>query len=257
MLSSALAKVSSHLPSGLKYRLSKLRPLYARILSSGRSVVAVSTQVGDIRWRIDELTCEGHLTGKYEPYMQEALSRLLRPEMTVYDVGAHAGFHALFCALTARQTIAFEPHPGNRTSIERQLSLNPRLNVRLMPYALSDSNGPGALTEPSNSSMAFVSSDGEIPVELRTLDSLVAQGLPAPDLIKMDVEGHELSVLRGGADTIRNHNPIILCDRNDENTSKQLWAMLAEFNYRVTGEFPVTCLPQDKRDVKAPLNRFP
>jgi len=245
MFSSTLARVSSHLPSALKYRLSRLRPFYARILSSGQSVVSVSTQHGDIRWRLDDLTCEGHLTGKYEPYMQDAITKLLRPEMTVYDVGAHAGFHALFCALRAHQTIAFEPHPGNRASIERQLNLNPLLNVTLVPYALSDNNGPGALAEPSNSSMAFVSSDGEIPIELRTLDSLVAQGMPAPDLIKMDVEGHELSVLRGGAETIRAHHPIILCDRNDESTSKDVSDMLAEFSYRVTGEFPVICLPQD------------
>ena len=245
MFSSSLARVSSHLPSALKYRLSRLRPLYARILSSGHSVVSVNTPHGDIRWRLDELTCEGHLKGQYEPYMQDALIRLLRPEMTVYDVGAHAGFHTLFCALRARQTIAFEPHPGNRASIERQLGLNPQLNVRLVPYALSDSNGPSALAEPSNSSMAFVSSAGEIPIELRTLDSLVAQGIPPPDLIKIDVEGHELSVLRGGAETIRAYRPIILCDRNDESTSKEVADMLAEFSYQVSGEFPVICLPRD------------
>ena len=243
MFSSALARVSSHLPSALKYRLSKLRPLYAKILSSGNSVVSVNTQHVEIRWHLDELTCEGHLTGKYEPYMQEAISNFLRSDMTVYDVGAHAGFHSLFSALRARQTIAFEPHPANRASIERQMSLNPRLNVSLMPYALSHTNGPGALAEPLNSSMAYVSSEGEIPIELRSIDSLVAEGMPPPNLIKIDVEGHELSVLRGGIETIEAHHPIILCDRNDESTSKDVADLLAQFDYRVSGEFPIVCVP--------------
>ncbi len=244
MFSSALARVSSHLPSALKYRLSRLRPFYAKILSSSQSVVSVVTPHGEIRWHLDELTCEGHLTGKYEPYMQEAISKLLQPAMTVYDVGAHAGFHSFFCALRARQTIAFEPHPANRASIERQMNLNPELNVRLLPYALSDRNGPGALAEPSNSSMAYVSGDGQIPIELRTIDSLVAQGMPAPDLIKIDVEGHELRVLLGGAASIKIHQPIILCDRNDDSTAKEVADLLAEFGYRVSGEFPIICLPR-------------
>lgn len=244
MFSSALARVSSHLPSALKYRLNRLRPLYARILSSSQSVVSVGTQHGELNWQLDELTCEGHLTGKYEPYMQEAISKYLLPAMTVYDIGAHAGFHTLFCALRAHQTIAFEPHPANRASIERQMTLNPGLNARVLPYALSDTNGASALAEPSNRSMAYVSDDGVIPIELRTMDSLVAQGMAPPDLIKMDVEGHELRVLRGGAETIKAHHPIILCDRNDENTSTEVAELLAEFNYLVTGDFPIVCLPR-------------
>ena len=123
------------------------------------------------------------------------------------------------------------------------MNLNPDLNIRLLPYALSDTNGPGALAEPANSSMAYVSSEGEIPIELRTIDSLVAEGIAPPDLMKMDVEGHELSVLRGAVETIRAHHPIILCDRNDENTSKDVAELLAEFDYRVSGEFPIVCVP--------------
>lgn len=244
MFSAALARVSSHLPSALKYRLSRLRPFYARILASSGTVVSVTTRHGDFRWHLDELSCEGHLTGNYEPYMQEAISSLLRPDMIVYDVGSHAGFHTLFCARRARQTIAFEPHPVNRASIQRQLNLNPELCVRLLPYALSDTNGPGALAEPANPSMAFVSSDGEIPIELRTMDSLVAEGVPPPGLIKMDVEGHELSVLRGGTETIKAHRPIILCDRNHEGTSKEVADMLSALDYQVSGEFPIICLPR-------------
>lgn len=244
MLSSALARVSAYLPSSLKYRLSRLRPLYANLISRGQSIVNVSTRHGDLRWQLDQLTCEGHLTGQYEPYMQEAISEYLRPEMTVYDVGSHAGFHALFCALKAQRTFAFEPHPANRASIQRQMILNPGLNIELVPYGLSDADGPSALSEPLNSSMAFVSTDGEIPIELRTMDSMVAGELPPPDLIKIDVEGHELNVLRGGTETIRAHRPIILCDRNDETTSKAIADLLVPLNYRVTGEFPIICLPR-------------
>ena len=245
MFTSALATISARLPSTLKLRLRRLRPYYGRILSSGETVMSVDTRHGNLKWRLDELTCGGHLTGKYEPYMQEAIHEFLRPQMVVYDVGAHAGFHTLFCALKAHQTVSFEPHPSNRASIERQINLNSALNIRLLPYALSDKNGPGVLAEPSNSSMAYVSSDGSIPIELRTIDSLVAEGVPPPDLIKVDVEGHELNVLRGCAKTIERYRPIILCDPNDESTAQSISNMLTAFNYEVTGMLPIVCLPRE------------
>ena len=93
--------------------------------------------------------------------------------------------------------------------------------------------------------MAYISGDGQIPIELRTIDSLVAQGMPAPDLIKIDVEGHELRVLLGGAESIQSHRPIILCDRNDDSTSKEVAELLAAFGYLVSGEFPIVCIPRE------------
>lgn len=242
-MSATIAKVSARLPKSLKYRLSWLRPLYARLLARGNSVVRVHTRNGDFNWHLDELTCEGYITGSYESYMQDAINQHLSSGTVFYDVGAHAGFHALFCALKARESIAFEPLPSNYESIQRQLKANPGLNIRALTFALSDHDGEALLHPNASNSQAFISEQGTIPIELRSIDSLVAEGLPAPTLLKIDVEGHEGDVLRGGLKTFAEHRPVILIDINDHLTVPTAVELLGPLGYEVTGSFPIICSP--------------
>jgi FkbM family methyltransferase len=247
MLPHFLAKLTSALPSPVKYKLKGLRPAYTRLMKFGQSRLRVQTIAGPLSWEVDELTSQRFILGTYEPYMQEAFAKYVQNGATVYDVGAHAGYHSLVCALLvgpSGRVVAFEPNPANRESVKRQLSANPEAQVTLSPYALSDRCESLALDTTQGSSQGYLAEEGDFIVEARQLDFLIEhEGFPAPAVIKIDVEGHELKVLMGSVGTVQAYRPIILCDPNDETTSVAVSDLLSPFGYRVTGGFPIICLP--------------
>jgi FkbM family methyltransferase len=148
--------------------------------------------------------------GTYEPRKVAAVQRLLPPGGTFVDVGANKGDFALIAARTAGpegQVIAIEPSPDNCEWIRRSVELNGYANVELQEVALSDSEGeaPLYLGEKSgwHSLVAGEADQDSITVRTRTLDALLEElRCPPPDVLKVDVEGGELGVLRGASRTL-------------------------------------------------------
>jgi FkbM family methyltransferase len=247
MLTQLLARMSANLPSEIKYKLSSLRGPYTALMRLGQPKLKVPTIAGELNWEIDELITQEIIRGTYEIYMQKAFAEFIRPGSVVYDVGAHAGYHSLLCALLAGPTgqgFAFEPHPLNRQSIQRQIAVNPDLNLTLLPYALSDSCTDVYLNCDKGRSQSFLSAAGEFVVAAKTIDHLVeTESVPPPYLMKVDVEGHEVKALAGGIKTIEKYHPIILCDPNDDTTAVAVSDLLSPLGYRVSGDLPIVCLP--------------
>jgi FkbM family methyltransferase len=243
MLSNSLAKFSARLPSSLKYRLATIRPLYTALLGLGEPLVTAQTIAGPVNWHIDSLTSQQYLLGTYEPYMQQAFVRFVRDGVTVYDVGAHAGYHSLLCALlvgSSGRVIAFEPNPLNRASIERQLRANPQARITVCPVALSDHCESTWLDTSRGTCQGQVSDHGEFAIEARSIDFLVShEGVPGPQVIKIDVEGHEEQVLRGAVNTVDQFRPVILCDSNGDDTFSEVCAVLEPHGYSVVDGSPI------------------
>jgi FkbM family methyltransferase len=124
----------------------------------------------------------------------------------VYDIGAFHGLLTLYFARNARQVAAWEPNSHNRGRLEENLRLNSFSKVIVRPYGLSSRSMQAQMSfdplAPGTASIdAGMARGGEQEtVELRTLDE--EQGLERPDLIKIDVEGFELEVLRGARRTL-------------------------------------------------------
>ncbi len=247
MLPYLLAGISAGLPTLLKYKLGGLRRPYTFLMRLGRPVVKVPSIAGFVNWEIDELTSQQFLLGTYEAYMQDAFAKCIRPGDVVYDIGAHAGYHSLLCGLLVGSTgrlFAFEPHPLNCDSIERQLRLNPAVNVTLMQFALSDLNATVRFDTHAGRSQTHISNTGDLSVETKSIDHLVESGVLAPpNLIKIDVEGHEERVLRGGMKTIASKKPIVLCDHNDSSTFGTIRDLLGPLGYEVSNGSLVTSIP--------------
>jgi FkbM family methyltransferase len=132
----------------------------------------------------------------------------------VIDVGANRGQFAVFARRRwpNARLVCFEPLPGPLevlTRIADELG-----NTRVLPYALSDRSGEGRMhvTQSDDSSSLFTATQrqitafpasveiDEVGVALRRLDDLVtAADLPPPVLMKIDVQGAELDVLRGAS----------------------------------------------------------
>lgn len=125
----------------------------------------------------------------------------LRPDDTLFDIGANIGSYALLAATAAgARVVAFEPHPGTADFLERNIAHN-RLGTRIAVrrVALSDRVGSGALTDSLDTMNHLVAEVGvgSRLITLETLDSHAAHDHPT--MLKVDVEGHEASVLAGGA----------------------------------------------------------
>jgi len=148
------------------------------------------------------------LFGKREREHQLMLERALEPGMTVFDVGANIGYYALMEArLVGAQgrIVALEPSPDNVRCLRRNLDLNRVTNVTVLNQAVSDRPGRRRffLADQSNlhtfhdtGSAAPHLSGRSIEVDCTTVPDLAAE-FGAPDLIRMDVEGHEVEVLGG------------------------------------------------------------
>ena len=151
------------------------------------------------------------------------LKRLLEPGDTCVDVGAHIGYVALVAAKYGRRVLAVEPGPTTYRRLQRNLTLNPRLASKVvsLPMALADHAGTMTLLDserqPNRASLAYRPLDArEVQVEVRTLDQVVAEHRDRVSFLKIDVEGAELDVLRGGEATLRQQRPLVLCELNED-----------------------------------------
>ena len=248
MLRRTLCGMVAALPSPIKYRMGWLKPLNTSVLAWPRPVVRVRTAAGAVNWHIDALSTQRYIRGVHEPYMQNSLVNFLRPGAVAFDVGAHVGFHSLVCGLlvgSSGRVVAFEPDPHCRQSLQREMQANPSLPITALPYVVSDSSGKVRL-HLQRSGQSRVCSEGGALVEATTLDALVGGGrIPAPDLIKIDVEGHEVAVLRGAKTILEKHHPTVLCDFNDRNTFGLVRDLLTPLGYEVSGSWPTIAVARD------------
>jgi FkbM family methyltransferase len=161
--------------------------------------------------------------GTFEKAERALLAKLLRPGMTVLDIGAHAGLYAMTAARLigpAGRVIAFEPSARERARLERHLRLNRIANVTIEPIALGAADGEVELFVVDGSQTGCNSlrpPPGErvqaARVPIRRLDDYAERSeLPRIDFVKIDVEGGERDVLRGGEQLFRCDRPMLLCE---------------------------------------------
>ncbi len=158
--------------------------------------------------------------GVYEQEKTKAVQALLKPGGTFVDVGANKGDFALLAAKSAGETgrvICVEPEPSNATWIRRNIELNGYRNITVCDLALSDHDGEALLHLGTKSgfhtllSGALQRDVGSLVVKTRKLDSLLEElGATKVDVLKIDVEGAELQVLKGAVETLRANPKIVL-----------------------------------------------
>lgn len=145
----------------------------------------------------------------------------------VYDIGCFVGITTMFFASRAKQVIAFEPNPASAKRLLENLKAN-NLNVTLIPRAVGDK--PAVMEMSIDSLMAGgatlvagVEGDTHVQVQVTTVDNeRSAQNLPAPDFVKMDIEGFEYPALRGMIETIRMHRPALFIEMHGHDYSAKL-----------------------------------
>jgi len=127
----------------------------------------------------------------YESRFASVMLETLRPSDCVWDVGANVGFYTAQFAARCRHVVAFEPVSENFRKISA------RENVTLFPVALGDQTGKIQMfARGAFSSLVEGASEATVPVTVDVIRGDEVQA-PKPSIVKVDVEGYELEVLRG------------------------------------------------------------
>lgn len=201
------------------------------------SVVRVRTGLNKgMRWIVGSGT-HGCWLGTYESDKQQALKQFVKTGMTVFDIGANAGFYTLaFSRLVGAQgwVWAFEPSAGNAEYLLKHVALNRLHNVSLIQAAVSNKNGMTCFQTTGCHATGHMADTGQYRVPTVLLDGLIAENVvPVPDLIKMDVEGAESLVLDGARTLLGRNKTILFIALHGENQKQRCLDLLFSLAYRI------------------------
>lgn len=187
--------------------------LYYRIRSKVSDRPWTLTLDGDLRVKAPIISTPGtaiFYLGASEPRTLQLVKSLLRPGMVVADIGAHIGEYALVASRAVGDSgtvFAFEPGDGVYPFLEENVGLNSADNVTPFKVAVSDTDGEISFNlgvDPGHSRLVVgdhgatgLESKGIVHVPTATLDSIEQEHDVQFDLVKIDVEGAELDVLKG------------------------------------------------------------
>lgn len=188
------------------------------------------------RW-ISGSSNHGCWLGSYEYAKQRLFARTVRSGDVVFDVGANVGFYTLLagCRVGPQgRVVAFEPFASNVRLIKRHLRLNHIENAQVVEAAVGSHNGT-ALFEPHHSNaMGRVSDSGSIVIEQVSLDALSdARTIPDPAVMKIDVEGAELSVLEGASRMVIRVKPSIFLATHGVDIHRRCCDFLVRAGYEL------------------------
>lgn len=160
-----------------------------------------------------------YFTSTYEIKIDRLFEKYVKPGSTVVDIGANIGLHTLRSALLTGQTgkiIAIEPSTWAIKKLQRNLELNPELSkiIEIRHIALGE-NVEKAISLGFQSSYRLNGKNeiySEV-VDVLTLDSIAEQdSLQSVDFIKIDVDGHELHILRGAKNMLSISKPVLVVE---------------------------------------------
>lgn len=128
------------------------------------------------------------------------------------DVGANVGLWSKHLVEQFNRVIAFEPLEQVYTCLELNVK---DLPVEINRYALGSVNDKIKMVyDAKNTGSSYVSEIGQGNLDIKRLDDL---NLPKFGLLKIDCEGHELEVIKGGEQTILKYKPIIVVEQHPES----------------------------------------
>lgn len=182
--------------------------------------------------------------GTYEKEFSEAIAAGVPAGAVCFDVGGYRGYMSGVMALHgADKVYVFEPLPANQQAIQRLCQLNQALQISLQPVAVGAEDTDMQMKVMPDASMGKLAdsdfqrdipAESEMTVRVRSLDSMISSGaVQIPQLIKIDVEGAELQVLRGARNLLAEHRPLLFIEAHSAELECDCSAFLTDLAYSV------------------------
>ena len=210
----------------------------------------ISTVHHDIRMELDPeewLQIDLRALGRVEPRTTTLFERILRPGDAYVDVGAHVGYHSLVAARLVGESgriVSIDPQPYNCAKILANAELNGFANIVVVAAAVAEADGFTSLKNQSRQDKARLTltgpgvNDGALTfvvpkITLRWL--LETYTLRPVNLLKIDVEGFELEVLKGAGDAIRDVENIVfeILPGEDADKTRAIERMLRDCGFQM------------------------
>ncbi len=220
------------------------RWLLARFLEGREFVHTVDAgPARGLRYPITLPDDKGIWTGTYESELATLVASATRQGEPALDIGGWKGFFGGVMALAGASRVQiFEPMPANCAQIRRMIELNPGLPIELVEAAVSDAEGPLEFEVMPQSSMGKLTASSfqagrngqRIEVRAVALDNLLEEGkIQPPSVIKIDVEGAELLVLRGAIKLLTEHRPVLFMEVHSPELARGCRSLLQQAGYDI------------------------
>lgn len=173
-------------------------------------------------------------------YERELTNYLLNKKPNFFvDVGSHIGRFSILLGKNGSNVLAIEASSSNYKQLSKNVSFNKLSNVRTLNIGCSDKEEMGKLVLTAgytgqNTFLVGSESKNIEEVKLRKLDDVVKNEMDNKDIIKIDVEGFEIRVLKGMKNILKNQNPIIVAEISSADQKNEINNFLKSFNYRNT-----------------------
>ena len=145
-----------------------------------------------------------------------------------FDVGSNIGSYTLVASEVATASVfAFEPGRTAFSALKKNIEMNNRSNVKLLNFAVSDQESVLMLTNGQEIATNKVVNEPEISqkivhVKSKTLDQVCREYGVQPNIVKIDVEGHDLKVLKGFCEFIKDTDVLLIEEGEDYKISQWL-----------------------------------
>lgn len=198
--------------------LSEEEQLYCRMVADSRDTYCIEGSECDARFVVEGYEdCRELYLVENEPVIDTVLTELEEGD-TFYDVGGHMGVYSCLAEGYADEvhTVAFEPREDYQELLRENAVLN-GADVEVVGTALSNNTGTGHLREIR---LIEEELEGKPVISFRPGDEVIEdRHLPLPNVMKVDVESHELKVLQGMENTLEEEDVrAVYCELHPKET---------------------------------------
>jgi FkbM family methyltransferase len=195
-----------------KYRIHLLAQRYLKIQET------IPYEYFNVKYHLDLNSTVGSRLfyfGDYESDDIKKCLQFLKKDAVFLDIGANIGFYSLSAAKHGAKVYAIEPNAQAYSQLKNNIQLNPDLNIQAFNFACADRDGEVSFTvavDAAYSSMHDTAYDWQdwkiqkseqVTVPAKKVDTLIDElAIDTIDYCKIDVEGGELSVLKGAVNTL-------------------------------------------------------